>query len=53
MAISKAELSKWLDSLPDNASIAVDEDGLSLVELTDAGLGAAYCEVGGVPLDQD
>ena len=49
MAISIGELREWLDTLSDEASIAVDDGGLALVEVG----GDTYLEVGGLPLDDE
>jgi hypothetical protein len=50
MAISVATLKAWVESLDPRGSTAIDDGGLSLVELTadDAETGA-YLEIGGVP----
>lgn len=45
------ELKRWLDTLDPNNSVAVDEGGLALIEVTPEGLraSAAYIEIGGQP----
>jgi hypothetical protein len=48
MACTKKDLINWLDTLPEDASVGIDEDGLSLFEIQPMGNGA-YCEVGGMP----
>ncbi len=49
--MGSAELREWLDSIPDTSSIAVDDGGLTLVEIDATGnLTGAYCEIGGIPL---
>lgn len=50
--INKAELLRWLNTLNDDSSIGIDEDGICLVEvLAINSKSSAYLEVGGVPLD--
>ena len=49
MAMDVNELIRWLRTLPDNADVAIDEGGLTLVEVG----GDAYMEVGGIPRDDD
>ena len=48
MAIDVNELIRWLRTLPDDADVAIDEGGLTLVEVE----GDAYMEVGGLPNDE-
>ena len=63
--IDKQELIRWLNTLPEDADVAIDEGGLTLVEVEfipnhnpdyqgpyeETG---AYLEVGGIPLgDED
>jgi hypothetical protein len=43
--LSNAELKAWLATLPDEATIGVDEGGLTLRVVDDD----AYLEVGGMP----
>ena len=45
MSITKQELQDWLATLPEGAEVAVDEGGLTLVEVGQD----AYVEVGGIP----
>ncbi len=46
------EIVKWIKKLPKSSSVAVDEGGLTLVEVDKNGkTTGAYLEVGGVPLD--
>lgn len=47
MAMEKSELQEWLNTLPDDAVIAVDDGGLTLVQVGTGG--KTYCEVGGEP----
>ena len=54
MAMSKQDVLRWLETLPEYAEVAIDDDGFTLVELTPSGqLGKAYLEVGGLPEDWD
>jgi hypothetical protein len=46
--MSKAEIQAWLETLPDDAEIAIDDGGITLVVLGHR----AYCEVGGIPDDE-
>lgn len=54
---STKDLIDWLQSLPPESSVGVDEGGLTLVVLDENDkVGEAYYEVGGVPeetFDQD
>lgn len=45
MAISAKEVIRWLRTLDQDAEIAIDDGGLTLVEID----GEAYLEVGGFP----
>lgn len=48
MAIAKLDIVDWLNTLPDDATVAIDEGGLQLIQLgTDE---EVYLEVGGEPL---
>lgn len=55
MAVNKEELQKWLDTLPDDALVAIDDGGLILVayntadDFTDDPTDGPYIEVGGIP----
>ena len=49
MAMNKTEVQGWLEQLPHNARIAIDDGGLCLVVVGDE---TDYCEVGGVPLPE-
>ena len=55
MALPKEQVIKWLKTLPQGTTVAVDEGGLNLI--TDAPAkgaeGTAYLELGGMPLDGD
>lgn len=54
MAMSVAEVSRWLATLEPGSSVAVSEDGNTLVELdADGDETAAYLEIGGIPDDDD
>lgn len=48
MAISVTDLIHWLNSLPINASVGVDDGGLTLKSPEDPD---AYLEIGGIPED--
>lgn len=51
MAMSKIEVARWLETLPADAEVAIDEGGMCLVEVgTDV---EVYCEVGGEPDEDD
>jgi hypothetical protein len=50
MAVSKKELQRWVNTLPDDAQVGVDEGGLTLCVVGDAD---TYYEVGGLPEDDD
>lgn len=43
MSATKEQLQDWLNSLPEDADIAIDDGGLTLVS------GSAYFEIGGIP----
>lgn len=45
--ITVKELKEWLNTLPDEESVGIDDGGLILI----AELGDAYLEVGGMPDD--
>lgn len=51
--ISKAVIKAWLEAFPDDAGIAVDDGGLTLVALTPDGEELGYYEVGGIPLPEE
>jgi len=52
--MSKKEIERWLSTLPEDADVAIDEGGLSLVEINANGSqGHAYMEVGGIPDEGD
>lgn len=54
MAIDVKELIRWATTLDPQSEVAIDEGGLALVELTNAGLPTnAYLEVGGIPEDEE
>ena len=44
------EIKRWLDTLPPNDSVGVDEGGLQLVSHQDPD---AWLEIGGMPLPED
>lgn len=46
----KREVQEWLDSLPDDAEISIDDGGLCLV--TDAE-SSSYLEIGGLPEEEN
>jgi hypothetical protein len=50
MAMTVAEVKRWLDTLDPANNVAVDDGGLTIVELTPDGKETgAYLELGGVP----
>ncbi len=50
--MSKAEVTEWIETLSDTSSIAIDEGGLTLVEIDVEGAPTgSYIEVGGIPDD--
>ena len=52
--IAVPELTRWLGTLYKSSSVAVDDGGLTLVEIDKNGKQTdAYWEVGGVPLPED
>lgn len=52
--MSKKEIERWLSTLPDDANVAIDEGGLSLVEVeADGSEGEAYLEVGLTPREEE
>lgn len=44
--MSAGEIREWLSQFEDDAMVAVDEGGLTLVYVNDEDI---YCEVGGTP----
>lgn len=52
--MGKKEIQAWLDTLPDDSSVAIDEGGLSLVEIDGEGMETeAYLEIGMTPREED
>jgi hypothetical protein len=51
MAIDKSELMNWLESVPDDALVAIDEGGLALVVVDRED--SHWIEVGGNPNDSE
>lgn len=50
--MDKKEIERWLSTLPDDANVAIDEGGLSLVEVNaDGSEGEVYLEVGMTPAE--
>jgi hypothetical protein len=55
MAMLVKEVKQWLDTLPDDAVVGIDDGGLTLVCFDDritvdfGPVGQAYIEVGGLP----
>lgn len=47
--MTKRELLDWIDTLPDDAEIGIDEGGLALQTLATADGNASYLEIGGLP----
>ena len=50
MAMHKAEIIEWLNTLDDEALVGIDDGGLSLVVVGDP---VPYCEIGGIPEDEE
>jgi len=53
MAMSVRELKRWINTLDEDNAVAVDDGGLTLVELDENGETGAYHEVGGIPLEDE
>lgn len=52
--IKAAELKRWLESLSEDADVAIDDGGLAIVELDERGNDTgAYLEIGGIPDESD
>lgn len=51
--IDVSELKRWARTLTPGNDVAVDDGGLTLVELDDGVETGAYLEVGGIPLPGD
>ena len=52
--IEKSELQAWLDTLSEDADVAIDDGGLTIVEIGDDGEPTeAYLEIGGIPLEDE
>lgn len=51
--MSVAEVKDWLATLSPESGVAIDDGGLSLVEVKEHTETGAYLEVGGVPDDDD
>ena len=47
-----SQVKDWLDKLPMDAHVAIDEGGLTLITVDDGRPGKAYLEVGGAPEDE-
>lgn len=43
------EIRDWLDKLPPDTQVCIDDGGLALVAIVDRTLTGAYIEVGGIP----
>ena len=50
MAMQVAELREWLATLTDDQLVGVDDGGLCLQVVDDP---ETYCEIGGLPEDED
>jgi len=50
MAMKASEVREWLDGLPKDAEVGVDDGGLCLRVVGDE---ETYCEVGGLPEDEE
>lgn len=46
MAMSKQDILNWINTIPDNSEIGIDEGGLTLQVINDP---EVYLEVGGIP----
>ena len=53
MSMPIKELKEWLDSLPADAEVGVDEGGLCLRVVDDELEQDRFCEVGGLPDGDD
>jgi hypothetical protein len=54
MAMEKADVSKWLETIPEDCTIAISNDGIGITALYDDGTYyGAYLEIGGVPEEAD
>ena len=52
--IAKNELKAWLNTLPDDSSVAIDDGGLTLVEIDSSTEETGnYIEIGGTPVEDD
>jgi hypothetical protein len=54
MAMRASEIKDWIDSLPANALVGIDDGGLALLVIADEVNhldDGAYLEVGGIPKD--
>lgn len=49
MAMTVSEIKEWLDSLPADASVGIDDGGLALQQVGTE----AYLEIGGIPEDEN
>jgi len=49
MAMLKQDLKKWINSIPDNSEIGIDDGGLTLQVVNHPEI---YLEVGGIPEEE-
>jgi len=52
MAMRKSEIQGWLDTIPGDPMIAIDEGGLTLIQIG-PNSGSVWCEVGGEPEEEE
>ena len=50
MAMPVSEIREWLDTLNDDDQVGVDDGGLCLQVVDDS---ASYCEIGGIPEEEE
>jgi hypothetical protein len=51
--MSATEVLRWLNTLPNNSDVAIDEGGICLVEIDwEGNQTEAYLEIGGTPDDE-
>ena len=51
--MSKSEIIEWLNALDGEPGVAVNDGGLTLVEIVDGQETGNYLEVGGIPLPEE
>lgn len=50
MAMAVNEIREWLNTLNDDDMVGINDDGLALEVVGEPG---SYCEIGGIPLDDE